>query len=126
VGAVESPSVCFEAQVAPDGRVTALCAVDAASCRRAIEPASGEAVAILSAGREITYQFDEDRALRNLPYPALLAAMRQEVAVTLHKARHGELLDEPELVPGLRNLLRDLEDTARAFAAAQGRLGADP
>jgi hypothetical protein len=123
---MEAPGLRFEAQVAADGRVMALCAVDAVGCPRAIEPASGEAVAILSAGRDITYRFDEDRALRNLPYPALLEAMRQEVAITLHKVRHGELLDEPELVPGLRNLLRDLEDTARAFAAAQGRLDAGP
>lgn len=116
----------FEAQVAPDGRVMALCAVDATGRQRAIEPASAEAVAVLSAGRDIRYRFDEERALQNLPYPALLTAMQQEVALTLHKARHGELLDEPELIPLLRKLLRDLEETARAFAAAQGELDARP
>jgi hypothetical protein len=116
----------FEAQVAPDGRVVALCAVDAAGRRRAIEPASADGVALLGAGRDIRYRFDEERALQNLPYPALLAAMRQEVALTLHKVRHGELLDEPELIPGLRKLLRDLEETARAFAAAQGGFEARP
>ena len=116
----------FEAQVAPDGRVIALCAVDATGPRRAIEPASAEAVAVLSAGRDIRYRFDEERALQNLPYPDLLTAMQQEVALTLHKARHGELLDEPELIPGLRKLLRDLEETARAFAAAREGLDARP
>ena len=123
---MEAAGLRFEAQVAPDGRVMALCAVDATGCSRAIELASAEAVAILTAGRDILYRFDDERALRNLPYPALLEAMRQEVAITLHKARHGELLDEPELVPGLRSLLRDLEGTARAFAAAQGRLDVGP
>ena len=119
-------TVRFEAEVAPDGRVIAMCAVDAAGGRRAIEPASAEAVAVLSAGREIRYRFDEGRALRDLPYPALLTAMQQEVALTLHKVRHGELLDEPELIPGLRKLLRDLEETARAFVAAQRHPDAHP
>ncbi len=112
-------AVRFEAQVAPDGRVTALCAVEGGGHRRAIEPTSAEAVAVLSAGREIRYRFDEERALQDLPYPALLAAMQQEVALTVQKVRHGELLDEPELIPALRKLLRELEETARAFAAAQ-------
>jgi hypothetical protein len=121
-----APSLRFEAQVAPDGRVMALCAMDAAGYPRAIEPTSAEAVEILIAGRDIVYRFDDERALRNLPYPMLLDAMRREVAITLHKARHGELLDEPELVPGLRTLLRDIEETARAFAAAHGRPDAGP
>ena len=106
--------------MAPDGRVTALYAVEAMGRPRAIEPGSPEGVAALSAGRDIRYRFDEERALQNLPYPALLQAMQQEVVLTLHKARHGELLDEPEWIPGLRKLLRDLEETARTFAAAQG------
>jgi hypothetical protein len=118
---VEASGHRFEAQIAPDGRVMALCAVDTAGCPRAVEVASTEAVAILTDGRDILYRFDDERALRNLPYPALLEAMRQEVAITLHKARHGELLDEPELVPELRGLMRALEETARAFAAAQRR-----
>jgi hypothetical protein len=119
---MEDPGVRFEAQVAPDGRVMALCAVEVAGRPRAIEPASAEAVRILTAGRAILYRFDDERALRDLPYPVLLDAMRQEAALTLHKVRHGELLDEPELVPVLRKLLQDLEETAGEFAAAQARL----
>jgi len=123
---MEVGTIRFEAQVAPDGHVTALCALDATGCSRAIEPGSAEGVAALSAGRHILYRFDEERALQNLTYPALLQAMQREVALTLHKARHGELLDEPEWIPGLRKLLRDLEATARAFAAVQASLDARP
>lgn len=45
-------------------------------------------------------------------------AVRQEILLTLHKVRHGELLDEPEAVPVLRRLLEELDSTAAAFRAA--------
>ena len=50
--------------------------------------------------------------------------MRQEILLTLHKVGHGELLDEPELVPILRRLLRDVEAAAVAFQEACRRLPA--
>ncbi|MGD0264450.1 MAG: hypothetical protein ABSD47_05755 [Candidatus Methylomirabilota bacterium] len=46
--------------------------------------------------------------------------MRQEVHLTLQKVRHGELLDEPELVPILRRFLADLEATTTAFRETCG------
>jgi hypothetical protein len=66
----------------------------------------------------VLYCFGDERRLRELPYPRVLEAMRQEIHLTLHKVRHGELLDEPELVPVLRRLLTDVEATATAFQEA--------
>jgi hypothetical protein len=77
---------------------------------------------ILAAGWDILYRFDDERRLRDLPYPEVLEGMRQEIRLTLHKVSHGELLDEPELIPILRRLLADLEAVAGAFQEACQRL----
>jgi hypothetical protein len=116
----------YQATVEPDGRVRALIGRDAGGIPRAIPPGSPEGVRILAAGCDILYRFDEERRLRDLPYPQVLEAMRQEIHLTLHKLRHGELLDEPELVPVLCRLLANLEATAAAFQAALSglRMGA--
>jgi hypothetical protein len=111
----------YEATLAPDGRVESLVEHPAGGAPRPVPPESPEGVSILATGRDILYRFDEERCLRDLAYPDVLEAMRQEVHLTLHKVRHGELLDEPELVPILRRLLADLEATTAAFREACGR-----
>lgn len=115
----------FEATLAPDGRVQSLVEHAGGGAPRLIAPESPEAMGVLAAGRDILYRFDEERRLRNLAYPDVLKAMGQEIRLTLHKLGHGELLDEPELVPILRGLLADLEATAAAFRQAQVRLGTE-
>lgn len=112
----------YEAILAPDGRVQSLVERIAGEPPRPIPPGSPEGVAILARGRDVLYRFDEERRLRNLAYPEVLEAMRQEIHLTLHKVRHGELLDEPELVPVLRRLLESLEASAAAFRDASTRL----
>ncbi len=114
----------YEATLAPDGRVLSLVEQAARDAHRFIDPESPEAMEVLVRGRGILYHFDDERRLRDLAYPDVLEAMRQEIHLTLHKVRHGELLDEPEMVPILRRLLADLEATATAFREACGRLGA--
>ena len=114
----------YEATLAPDGRVLSLVEQAAGDTHRSIDPESPEAMEVLATGRGILYRFDDERRLRDLAYPDVLEAMRQEIHLTLHKVRHGELLDEPEMVPILRRLLADLEATATAFREACGRLGA--
>jgi hypothetical protein len=114
----------YEAVVAPDGRVLELSEHGPDGPPRPIQSASAAGVAILAAGRDILYRFDDERRLRNLPYPEVLEAMRQEIQLTLYKVRHGELLDEPELAPILRRLLAALEATATAFQEAWKRLPA--
>ena len=105
----------YEAVIAPDGRVERLTERSPEGAVRPILPESREGLRILAAGRDILFRFDEERRLRNLSYPTVLEAMRQEVYLTIHKVRHGELLDEPDLVPALRRLLLDLEAAAAAF-----------
>jgi len=117
-------SLRYEAVLAPDGRVLSLVERAAGEASRPIAPQSPEGVHVLATGREILYRFDEDRRLRDLAYPDVLEAMRREIHLTLHKVSHGELLDEPELVPILRRLLTDLEAVAAAFREARARLGA--
>ena len=114
----------YEATLAPDGRVLSLVEQAAGDAHRLIDPESPEAMEVLVRGRGILYHFDDERRLRDLAYPDVLEAMRQEIHLTLHKVRHGELLDEPEMVPILRRLLADLEATATAFREACGRLSA--
>ncbi|HXZ44177.1 MAG TPA: hypothetical protein VEH53_05055 [archaeon] len=114
----------YEATLAPDGRVLSLVERAGGDAHRLIDPESPEAMEVLVRGRGILYHFDDERRLRDLAYPDVLEAMRQEIHLTLHKVRHGELLDEPEMVPILRRLLADLEATATAFREACGRLGA--
>ena len=111
----------YAATLAPDGNVESLVEHPAGGATRAVPPESPEGISILATGRDILYRFDEERCLRDLPYPDVLQAMRQEVQLTLHKVRHAELLDEPELVPILRRLLADLEATTAAFQEARER-----
>ena len=111
--------------MASDGRVRALVEVTLGGVPRPIPSGSPEAVRILMAGNEVVYRFADERRLRDLPYPRVLEAMRQEVLLTLHKVRHGDLLDEPEMVPLLRRLLRDLDASTAAFQEACRSLPAD-
>ena len=113
---------CYEASIAPDGRVQLLVEQAARGALRPIAPESPEAVRVLATGRNILFRFDEERRLKNLAYPEVLEAMRREIHLTLHKVSHGELLDEPELIPILRRLLTDIEATAAAFQQAWARL----
>ncbi len=108
--------------MAPDGRVEALFEGSPAGVPRPIPPGSPEALRILLAGNDLLYRFGDERRLRDLPYPRVVEAMRQEILLTLHKVRHGDLLDEPELVPLVRRLLRDLDASAAAFQEACGSL----
>lgn len=108
----------FEAIVAADGRIEQLTELSATGERRPLQPFSREGIAVLTQGRNVEYRFDEDRRLRDLPYPDVLAALRQETLLTAHKVRHGELLDEPDSLPVLRELLRRIEASAEAFRRA--------
>jgi hypothetical protein len=112
----------YEATLAPDGRVLSLVELAAGNAHRPIGSESPEAMDVLATGRDILYRFDAERRLRDLTYPDVLEAMQQEIHLTLQKVRHGELLDEPEMVPILRRLLADLEATARTFRDAYARL----
>ncbi len=78
-------------------------------------PVSREAIAVLTRGARVEYRFDEGRRLRDLPYLDLLQALRQEILLTAHKARHGELLDEPDALPVLKGLLARIEAAAETF-----------
>ncbi len=104
--------------MAADGRIESLTEVSAAGGHRALPPFSGEGIAVLTQGRNIEYRFGEGDRLRDLPYPEVLAALRQETLLTAHKVRHGELLDEPDSLPVLRELLRRIEAVAEAFRRA--------
>ncbi len=106
------------AVVAADGRIECLTEASADGGRRPLPPFSPEGLAVLSCGSNIEYRFDEDRRLRDLPYPDVLAALRQETLLTAHKVRHGELLDEPDSLPVLRALLRGIDAAADAFRQA--------
>jgi hypothetical protein len=108
----------YEAMVEPDGRIHVLVERSAGGSQRPVPPGSPEGLRILAGGHGVLYRFDDERRLRDLPYTRVLEAMRQEIHLTLHKVGHGELLDEPELVPVLRRLLAELETTAAAFRVA--------
>ena len=64
------------------------------------------------------YYFNDERRLRDLPYLDLLETMWQEIGLTAHKVRHGELRDEPDALPILRRLLAGIEDAAETFRRA--------
>ena len=112
----------YEVAVAPDGRIRALVEHGPEGVARPILPDSPEGMQALAAGRDILYHFDDEGRLRDLAYTQVLEAMRQEVHLSLYKVRHGELLDEPELVPILRRLLQSIEANAAAFREAWRRL----
>jgi hypothetical protein len=84
-----------------------------------VAPFSDEGIAVLSRGRDVVYRFDDGRLLRGLPYLDLLETMRQEIGLTAHKVRHGDLLDEPDALPVLRRLLAGIEDAAETFRRAR-------
>lgn len=117
---MEEEQARYEATVSPDGRISRLVEWGPDGSPRTIMPEDSEGLAILGAGREVLYRFDEDRRLRNLPYLEVLEVMGQEVRLMLHKIRHGDLLDEPEAAPLLRRLLADIEATATAFRQSCG------
>ena len=108
-----------------DGRIEYLTEVSAGGGRRPLQPFSREGMAVLTRGRSIVYRFDEGGRLCDLPYPDVLAALRQEALLTAHKVRHGELLDEPDSLPVLRELLRQIEAAAEAFRRVCQETSAD-
>ena len=116
----------FEAILAADGRIECLTELSATGEPRSLQPFSDEGIAVLTQGRSIEYRFDEDGRLRDLPYLEVLSALRQDVLLTAHKVRHGELLDEPDSLPALRELLRRIEARAEAFRRACRAPAADP
>jgi len=105
----------FEALLAADGRIESLTELSATGGCRSLRPFSDEGIGVLTEGRSIEYRFDEGDRLRDLSYLDVLSALRQDVLLTAHKVRHGELLDEPDSLPALRELLRGIEATAEAF-----------
>ena len=112
----------YEVKVAPDGRIRELADRFEGGVLRAICPTSPEAIALLARGCDVVYRFEDGGRLRELPYLEVLEAMRRDILLAAHKARHGELLDEPELVPVLRRLLAGIEAAAAAFRLASGEL----
>jgi hypothetical protein len=117
-GRHDRAEIRFEVRVGPDGGIEALTEVAADGGRRSVPLFSREAIAVLTQGVRVEYRFDEGRRLRDLPYLDLLQAMRQEVLLTAHKARHGELLDEPDALPVLKGLLARIESAAETFRRA--------
>ena len=115
---MEEPRSRYQATVAPNGRIESLRESLAGGVLRPIDPASAEGIAVLGCAREIEYRFGEGERLRDLPYLEVLAAMRQEILLTAHKVRHGELLDEPEVLPALRRLLAEVDAAAASFRRA--------
>jgi len=108
----------FEARVEPDGRITILSDLTGGG-QRLVEPYSPEGIAILTGGSGVRYRFADDEQLRDMPYLDVLEALRHAILLTAHKARHGAMLDEPEVVPNLRRLLAAIEETARDFRRAR-------
>ena len=116
----------YEARVAPNGHIQELTDRSEGATPRAICPVSPEAVALLARGHDIVYRFEDGGRLQDLPYLEVLAAMRQDVLLAAHKARHGELVDEPEVVPILRQLLAEIETAAAAFRRASAEADDNP
>ena len=108
----------YEAIVASDGRILELTEHSEAGTSRAILPTSPEAIGLLARGGDMVYRFDDGGRLHGLPYLEILEAMGRELLLAAHKARHGELVDEPEVVPVLRRLLAGIEAAEAAFRHA--------
>jgi len=64
------------------------------------------------------YRFADDAEVRDLPYLSLLQTMRQGILLTGCKAMHGELMDEPEVLPALTRLLAGIAEAADGFCRA--------
>ncbi|HEX7549963.1 MAG TPA: hypothetical protein VF579_05270 [Candidatus Methylomirabilis sp.] len=107
-----------EAIIAPDSRIQELTEHSEAGTPRSIRQTSPEAIALLARGHDILYRFDDGGRLHGLPYLEVLEAMRRDVLLSAHKARHGELVDEPEVVPALRQLLAGIDTAVAAFRRA--------
>ncbi len=107
----------YEAAVTAGGRVERLTEYrpDGASCDIGLE--SPRALEILRSGQHVVYRLGEEERLYDLPYAEFIELMRRDLLLTPHKVRDGELLDEPEAVPVLRQLLEELGRTAAAFRA---------
>jgi hypothetical protein len=120
---VDETRARYEARVLPDGRIQALLDRSEGGTPRPVDPASPEAIALLARGGDLVYRFDDGGRLQGLPYPDVLESMRRNVLLAAHKARHGELLDEPEVIPVLRQLLVDIDAAAAAFRRACGEGG---
>lgn len=112
--------------MAADGRIDCLAELSPTGERRSLQPFFREWIAVLTQGRNIEYRFEDGGRLQDLPYLDVLAALRQETLLTAHKVRHGELLDEPDSLPVLRELLRRIEAAAEAFRRACQVPAADP
>ena len=108
----------YEAIVSSDGRILELTEHSEAGTSRAILPTSPEAIGLLARGGDMVYRFDDGGRLHGLPYLEILEAMGRELLLAAHKARHGELVDEPEVVPVLRRLLAGIEAAEAAFRHA--------
>jgi len=85
---------------------------------RPLVPLSRDGLAVLTRGRDIEYRFDDERRLLDLPYHEVLESMRHEILLTAHNVRHGELLDEPEVLPVLKGLLVRIDNTVKTFRRA--------
>lgn len=116
----------YEAIVAPDGRILELTEHSEAETSRPILPTSPEAIGLLARGGNMVYRFDDGGRLLGLPYLEILEAMRRELLLAAHKARHGELVDEPEVVPVLRQLLAGIEAAEAAFRRACAEATTNP
>jgi hypothetical protein len=88
--------------VAADGRIARLTEVSGHG-RRSVAP---------------LYYFNDEQRLRDVPYLDRLETMWQEISLTAHKVRHGDLRDEPDTLPILRRLLAGIEDAAETFRRA--------
>ena len=116
----------YEAIVAPDGRILELTDRSKAESPRPILPTAPEAIALLARGGDMVYRFDDGGRLYSLPYLEILEAMRRELLLAAHKARHGELVDEPEVVPVLRRLLAGIEAAETDFRRACAEATTNP
>jgi len=115
----------YEARVAPDGRIQELMDHSEGGTPRSICPTSPEAVALLCRGTDVVYRFDDGGCLWGVPYLEVLEAMRRDILLTAHKARHEMLVDEPEVVPVLRRLLVGIQEVAAAFRRAAEKAETD-
>jgi hypothetical protein len=75
-------------------------------------------VTVLTAGQGVLSRLHDLRRLRDLPYLDLLEALHREIRLTARKLRDGEIHDEPEGLPVLRQILHAIEERVVAFRRA--------